>query len=529
VTRPTVAIVGAGITAATLGDALASRGCQVTMFEKGLDYPYPHAPQFRERIDYRYWNSAYFLPEDLDRVTHTGDYPWSLKEERVLVVGGSATRWNAITLRMRPQDFRTATLHGMGHDWPLSYDDLEPYYCRAEARLGVSGTDADNPFAPYRSRPYPLPPFALTRADRLLADRLAQRGIVLHTTPQARTRHPYDGRSACLNFGTCSECPVGARYSPNVHLVAARNAGRCVIRTNVSVRRIVVDEARRARAVVYRENDGGRDVEHPAEVVIVAAGAIESARLLLLSGDADHPKGLGNHAGHVGRGLVFHHLWAGTLHYEDKMFAGRMGPLTGQAHQFLDHETRGRTGAIKVEFSASFAGSMAATDMQPPTAAAALDYRRQMAQRRGIILQAETIARSDRFVTLSKEVDRFGDPFAHVQYKLSDFDAETYTRARSIFHGFASATRGEPVQFDDLGSYESGAHHMGTCRMGLDEGASVVDPFGRVHGVQNLYVIGAANFVGASGAVNPTLTIVALALRAAEHIVDSLRHDYSIT
>ena len=117
-----------------------------------------------------------------------------LNSERVMVVGGTATVWQAVTLRMLPQDFKTRTWYGYGEDWPLVYDDLEPYYCKAEALLGVSGTDADNPFAPRRSSPYPLPAFELSYDDAIFADRLRQHGIVLHTTPQARTRAAYGGR-----------------------------------------------------------------------------------------------------------------------------------------------------------------------------------------------------------------------------------------------------------------------------------------------------------------------------------------------
>jgi len=216
-----VAIVGSGVAAAAITHLLVKKGYRVTIFEKGLEYPYPHATQFQELIHNLYSNPVYELPTDLNTVTVSGAYTGLFDDERAMVVGGSATHWGAITLRMHPQDFQTRTLFQYGNDWPISYNDIEPYYCRAEALLGVSGTDVDNPYAPRRSKPFPLPPFPLGHADRLFAAKLREKGIVLHTTPQARTRLPYDGRPACANFGTCNVCPIGARYSPNHHLIQA--------------------------------------------------------------------------------------------------------------------------------------------------------------------------------------------------------------------------------------------------------------------------------------------------------------------
>ena len=516
---PTAAVVGSGVAATAVVQTLISRGWHVSVFEKGPDYAYPHTRQFRELVHYRYSDPRHTVSADLNTVTQSGDYRGRLTGERRMVVGGSATRWHAISLRMRPNDFRTRTLYGVGDDWPVSYDELEPYYCRAEALLGVSGTDADNPFAARRSQDYPLPPFELTPTDRRLAERLRHHGLFLHTTPQARTRRPHDGRPGCLNFGTCSHCPIGARYSPTVHLMRAIETGRCTVRSNASVRRIVAAPSGRVRGVVYRDNARGGDVEHAASVVILAAGTIESARLLLLSSTSHHPDGLGQRSGHVGRHLTFHHLWRGRLQYGERMNAGRLGPVTGQSHQFLDHRERGRYGAVQVDFSANDAG----LDTEPSlgtTARAVVDARRQFAHSRGMLLQAEALADERRSVSLSKAVDRFGDPFAHVHYQLSDFDARTYDFARSLFDRFGAATRGERVAFQRLGEYDTGYHHMGTCRMAVGERDGVVDPFGRVHGTANCYVVGAAAFVGSSGAVNPTLTLVALALRTADRIAE---------
>src|SRR4029077_20509055 len=144
-------------------------------------------------------NPAYLLPPDLQNLTLSGDYSFDFERGRAMVVGGTATHWGAGCLRMTPPDFNTQRRYGYGADWPLTYDDLETYYCDAERFLGVSGTDADNPFAPPRTRPYPLPPFELSYDDRVFAEKLRKHGIVLHTFPQARTRLPYEKRPGCMN------------------------------------------------------------------------------------------------------------------------------------------------------------------------------------------------------------------------------------------------------------------------------------------------------------------------------------------
>jgi choline dehydrogenase-like flavoprotein len=145
----------------------------------------------------------------------------------------------------------------------------------------------------------------------------------------------------------------------------------------------------------------------------------------------------------------------------------------------------------------------------------------QMRHWRVLFLQGESAPSAQKFVTLSEKRDRFGDPFAHIQYASSDFDRETYRFGRQIFDKFVAATAADDAVLDRVDRYDNAAHHVGTCRMGVDERDSVVDGFGRVHGSPNLFVIGGSNFAGI-GAVQPTLTMVALAIRSAHYIVDQV-------
>jgi choline dehydrogenase-like flavoprotein len=520
--QSTIAIIGSGIVGTAIAYILTSKGYDVDIFEKGPEYPYPHTNQFQEQIKYLYQNPVYSLPKDLKNLTVSGDYrSFPLDEERAMVAGGSATRWAAIALRMRPSDFRTRSLYGYGNDWPISYEDLEPYYCKAEALLGVSGTDADNPFAPPRSQPYPLRPFELGYDDVILAERLHRHGIVLHTTPQARTRQPYDQRPACENFGACHICPIGARYSPNHHLQRAIQTRLCQFRPNVSVRKILVDRSGRTTSLVYQSNDSSTSSEHTARIVILAAGAIESARLLLLSADSPEAVGLGNEAGHVGQHFAFHHnWWNNNIEYKEALYPERFGGWTGQSHQFLDPPTRGRHGGIKVEFaSRTYAGKVTRWGTQKEI----MEQLRPRVHSRAIILAAESVASPQKYIRLSDQHDRFGDPFAHVHYESAEFDYETHRFAREVHDRFVTATGARETHLsDDANRFGSGAHHMGGCRMGHSVEDSVVDQFGKVHNSPNLFVVGGSNFVGTSGAVNPTLTMVALAFRTADYLLDQL-------
>jgi choline dehydrogenase-like flavoprotein len=521
----TVAIVGSGIVGTTIAYHLVNKGYDVEIFEKGPEYGYPHGAQFREKILYMYDKPSYSLPENLQNLTMSGGYRSDPNHERVMVVGGSATVWQAVTLRMNPKDFKTRSLFGYGEDWPLTYDDLEPYYCKAETLLGVSGTDNDNPFAPRRSNPYPLAPFELSYDDAILAQRLRHHGLVLHTTPQARTRAAYEERPGCMNFGTCRVCPIGARYSPNYHLQRAVKTGRCKVHHDTSVRKLVVDGTKRVRTLVYQQNDERKEKEHSAKVFIVAAGALESPRLLLLSSSEYHRDGVGNDGGQVGKHLMFHHVWVGRLHCKDHFHPGRFGGYSGQSHQFVDPPNRGKNGGVMIQLSSQFfPNSIIFADELPselrtgPQIVEFLDARRHW---RLITLQGESLPSPQKYVTRSEQRDRHGDSFAHVHYETAAFDLETYGFARELFDRFMVGIGADEGSLASAENFTSTHHHMGTCRMGYSVEDSVVDQFGKVHGTDNLFVVGGSNFVS-SGSVNPTLTMVALAIRTTEYLFEQL-------
>jgi choline dehydrogenase-like flavoprotein len=517
-----VVVIGSGMVGSAITHRLAHAGLSVTVVEKGPEYPFPHAIQYAEQVIALYDNPSYYLPDDLKRLTRTGDYGGTLERERFMMVGGTGTRWSATTPRMIPADFKIRSLFGVGLDWPIEYDTLEPYYCKAENYLGVAG-QVDNSFAGPRSEPYPLPPFALSYGDLILQDRLQSAGIRLHTTPQARTRTPYVDRPACQNYGICRFCPIGARYSPNYHLREAMTTGAVTLMTNTSVRRILVDAVGNAVGVLCQRNEDASPFELGARVVVVAASAIETARLLLLSTSSACPTGIGNVSGRVGRNLTFHSEWTGLLELEEPLFTGRVGASTAQTAQFLLPETRGNHGGALVSFHNSgqvnrLAGRFGLARAR--TGDEVVDRMRAMPNMQPFTILAESIPDEGKYVTLSSEVDRFGDPFAHVHYVANDFDHETFLYAQSLFRRLERATYARSSKMDGQERYGSGAHHMGTCSMGDHPATSVVDSFGVVHGSDNILLAGGSIFPGGNGAVNPTLTMVALGIRTAEFVLD---------
>ncbi len=518
-----IAIVGAGVVAAAFADTFTRAGHDVVIFERGPDLPYPHQPQFEDSVMGVEDSQRFRAHHELRKVTQSGDYVRDLTAERVMGVGGSATQWAGLTMRMRPDDFKLRTRFGFSADWPITYEELEPWYCEAESFLGVSGTDDDNPFAPRRSKPYPLPSFPLTPDDHRLVALLGKGGIHMHSTPQARTRLDFDGRPACMNFGVCEVCPIGSRYSPNHHLQRAVATGRCRILPDTSVRRIVLDAQGRARALVVRGNRDAAEREHAADLVIVAAGAFDSARLLLMSRDGARPDGIGNRGGQVGANLVFHHVWSGHMHWKEPMFAGTVGWWTGQSQQFCEPKERGRIGGIKIELPSNIWQSHVKEAGEEPTAADVMRRMEVVRRCRRVAIHAESSTSPDKRLTLSTTYrDLFGDPVPHVQYSLDEFDRRSFEWGVQIFERVAKTTGAREWFFREMIDFATFAHHMGTTRMGTNERDSVTDGMGRVHGVQGVWTLGLGSFVGAGGAVNPTLTAVALALRAAAALREEL-------
>ena len=206
---------------------------------------------------------------------------------------------------MHADDFRLRTLHGVADDWPLGYGDLEPYYLRAEAALGVAGAD-DDPWASPRSAPFPLPPFPFSYSDGLFERACRKVRVHMHHLSQARNSIPYAGRAQCRACATCHVCPTGAKASVDLtHVRAAEATGLAQVLAGATVLRLELGAGGRIDHVVYAGPDR-REHRMAARLFVLAAGAVENPRLLLLSATGDHPRGIGNGSGLLGRYFVSH-------------------------------------------------------------------------------------------------------------------------------------------------------------------------------------------------------------------------------
>jgi choline dehydrogenase-like flavoprotein len=474
---------------------------------------------------------------DRDAFSASGERYYPLNISRVKGVGGSTLHWQGMVMRLHPSDFDGS------HDtddpaWPISYDDLRPYYADAERALGVAG-DADNPFAPPRDGAYPLPGFPPSYSDSLFAEACEQLGITMHSVPNARNSEPYDGRGPCVGYGTCQPvCPSGAKYDASVHIEDAEAEGARVI-DRAPVQRLVTDADGRIEAAVYATPDGTEHRQMAREFVI-AAGGVETPRLLLLSASEDHPDGLANSSGLVGH-YFMDHLFAGaggTLDRETRQ--NHVGFLTSECHQFYDDPgqavervadsetvvaaTDEALSPLKLEFL-NYAGpspvelALSGEEWGDTLLSSLRESYGNSIAMGGLVGQPP---RKENRVTLdTSTTDDHGNPVPDIKWSWGDRLERSLSRANEIQHAVLSEL-GVDISWT-VGPADTGPayHHMGTTRMGTDPDKSVVDPQLRTHDVANLSIASSSVFVTA-GSMNPTLTIAALALKCADHVSERL-------
>ncbi|SEV92190.1 GMC family oxidoreductase [Halobacterium jilantaiense] len=525
--RVDVCIVGAGPAGGLMAHRLASRGHDVVVLEAGPRFDADRDD--RERRMERSIrpahgpNSVWGMGGDRDAYASTGERHYPLNAARVKGVGGSTLHWQGMVMRLHERDFRLESAAGVGSDWPIGYGDLQSYYADAEDELGVAGA-SDNPFAPPREQPHPQPAFEPSYSDSLFADACEDLGISTHSVPNARLSAGREDRSACVGYGTCQPvCPSGAKYDATIHVERAEDAGARVLDRAPVQRLVHGDAGDRVTAAVYATPDGDEHRQEAREFVL-AAGGVENPRLLLLSESEQYPDGLANSSGLVGR--FFHdHLFAGvggTL--DEPTRQNHVGFNTTESHQFYDQPADGSRGAIKLEFL-NYAGpspvemALGGEDWGD----AMLDrIRDDYGTHVAVGALVEQQPRAENRVRLHPErTDDHGNPVPDVVWSLSDYERRAIERANEIQRSILGEL-GADVEWT-VGPENTGPayHHMGTTRMGDDPESSVVDAELRTHDLGNLTVASSSVFP-TGGAMNPTLTIAALALKAADHVDDRL-------
>ncbi|WP_276253496.1 GMC family oxidoreductase [Halomontanus rarus] len=515
-----VCVVGAGPAGALVASRLAARGRRVVVLEAGPRFEFADRPQQMERsigpVDDR--GDIWGMGGDRDAYASTGDRFYPLNANRVKGVGGTTLHWQGMVYRLHEKDFEMDSRYGLADDWPIGYDDLRLYYAEAEQELGVSGAD-DNPFGPPREEPYPLPAFPPSHSDSIFAEACEDLEIATHSAPNARNSEPADGRNACVGYGTCQPvCPSGAKYDATVHVERAEEAGARVI-DRAPVQRLAHDASgERLEAAVYATPDGV-ERRQEADAFVLAAGGVEIPRLLLLSESTKHPDGLANRSGAVGRYFT-EHLFAGaggTIDRETRQ--NHVGFVTSESQQFYDHEEP-TPGSVKLEFL-NYAGpspvEMALTGDAFGDELLA-DLREAYGNHLAVGALVEQLPRWENRITLDdSRTDDHGNPVPEIRWSVGDHARRTIERANEIQVAILEALDAEiewVVGPEDTGPV---AHHMGTTRMGTDPDESVVDPALRTHDLENCWIASSSVFV-TGGALNPTLTIAALALKGAEHV-----------
>ncbi|HSU04830.1 MAG TPA: GMC family oxidoreductase, partial [Acetobacteraceae bacterium] len=323
-------IIGSGICGSLAANKLVKQGASVLILEAGPRVDRGRiVAAFRNAPDKGDWMAPYppsrwaphpiYKPKDNGYLVQAGPYPY--EAEYIRIVGGTTWHWAAQAWRVVPNDLRIKTLYGVGVDWPLTYEELEPYYQEAETIMGVSG--APNTGSP-RSQPFPMEPVAEAWAMRRFRERLAPDGLEVVANTTARNSRTYDSRPACCGNNSCQPiCPIDAQYHGGLAVAAAEGAGAKLI-PNAVVYRIEHDARARITAVHYFDPDKVSQ-RATGKTFVLAANGIESPKLLLLSASEKFPSGLANSSGMVGRNLMDHPSTSLSFDAEEELWLGR-GP-----------------------------------------------------------------------------------------------------------------------------------------------------------------------------------------------------------
>ena len=516
-----VCVVGAGPAGALVADRLAADH-EVVVLDAGPRFD----PEDRLERQERAIRPAYDRPDvwemggPRDAHSASGEWFYPLNHARVKGVGGSTLHWQGMVMRLHEADFDSGTERGVGPDWPVDYADLRPYYAEAERAFGVSGAD-DNPFAPPREEPFPNPAFPPSYSDSLFAEACEELNIATHSVPNARNSEPYGGRGECVGYGTCQPvCPSGAKYDAIVHVESAEAAGATVVdRARVTE---LVHGPDRVEAAVYVAPDGTEHRQR-ADAFVLAAGGVEIPRLLLLSASDHYPDGLANTSGAVGR-YFMDHLFAGVGGVlEERTRQNHVGFITTESHQFYD-EADGTVGPFKLEFL-NYAGpspvelAMTGDDWGDELLGR---LRESYGGHVAVGALVEQLPREDSYVGLDDgRTDDLGNPVPDVHWTVGDRALRTIERANEVQRAILEELGAEVTWTAGPDSTGPAYHHMGTTRMGEDPTESVVDPTLCTHDLENCWITSSSVFP-TGGAVNPTLTIAALSLRAADAVNEVL-------
>jgi choline dehydrogenase-like flavoprotein len=445
-------------------------------------------------------------------------------------VGGTTLHFTGEAHRLHPQAMKMHSDFGVAADWPLDYAELEPYYALAEKIIGVAGP-AEDKWRP-RSSPYPLPAHRLSYASQQLLAGCRELGLNWVPNSMAALSKPYNGRPGCNYCGNCNRgCPRTDKGSVDVtFLRQARATGNCIIKALCQVTSIETGNDDRVAAVIYRDAMGNtRRVA--ATAVVVAAGAVETARLLLLSKARNAPNGLANESGLVGKNFMETLAWTSSgLH------AGPLGSHRGLPSDGICWDYNTPDAIPGVTGGCRFYSKVAEADLIGPISYATRvvsgwgkSHKQAMRKVFGNVLSVgaigENLPNPGSYVDLDPEQrDENGNPLARIHSFLPDLELRRLDFMAKKAREILRASHAKEI-FEEYGTYDtfSATHVFGTCRMGRDPRVSVVDPHCRSHRWRNLFITDASVFPSSGGGESPSLTIEALAMRSADHLAGLMK------
>jgi choline dehydrogenase-like flavoprotein len=546
-----VCIVGSGAGGGMAAYQLANAGVNVVMLEAGPEW-YATRDSAMFTWSYESPRRGASTPERPFGEWDACDGGWEIEGEpyttapgtqfrwwRARMLGGRTNHWGRISLRFGPDDFRRGDLDGLSPNWPITYDDVRPYYDRVDRLIGIFGSIENLPNEPDGVfMPPPRP-----RCYELLVKRACDNlDITCIPSRLSIITQALGNRPACHYCGQCNRgCTANANFSsPSVLIAPALETGNLTLLTNAMVREVTVDNAGRATGVSYVDKNTGLDEHIQARVVVLAASACSSARILLNSKSSQFPNGLANSSGTVGKWLTdttgasvsgfIPQMVDHVPHNEDGV-----GGMHVYMPWWLDNSRLDFPRGYHIEVWGGLGmpgyGFMGGIHRYPGSGgygeALKEDYRRFYGATVGFSGRGEMIPNENSYCELDPEVvDRFGIPVLRFHWQFTDHEYNQVRHMHETFRGIIDEMGGEvwspmPTRERGYGIATGGTiiHELGGTRMGDDPSSSVVDGYCRAHDVPNLFVADGGPFVSQADK-NPTWTILALSMRTADRIVE---------
>jgi choline dehydrogenase-like flavoprotein len=510
-------IVGSGAAGCAMAAKLASAGKQVVILEAGPDRGKP------DLVSSNLW--ARKLKWNGEPVEEAGTNPVGNVFNSGYGVGGSAMHHYAVWPRLHEADFDMRSRYDQGLDWPIAYSELQAYYDQVQEESGVSG-DAEKEIWRPPGAPYPMGPVPTFSQGSVIANGFDKLGMTTSPIPLAVTSTSYNGRPGCLWDGWCDAgCPIGALANPLTIDLPIALANGAVLEANATVSRVLMDASGEYATGVEFSNQDGEKKQLMADMVVLAAFALQNPRIMLASASEKHPDGLGNSSGSLGKYLMTHPaiIVYGLFDEATSSHKGAYGGQLLNQDSYDDknkHASEGAFGSYQwmIAPASKPNGLLGVANTRPDLTGQALHTFMQDAKHgfASMIAVIEDLPVAENAVSLSENVDRFGTPLAKVTHS---------THALSTGLLQAASTEGKQI-FEAAGAREvwtgppASMHLMGGTIMGNEASSSVCNSFGQTHDIPNLVVAGPGLFPSCGG-VNPTFTLHSLVARSSAHLVEN--------